>query len=160
MNEGPNLRLWVSIAALCFLHFVLHVAFAYGRGAPDLLTLALLLAVREVGLAPAGLLGLFFGLLEDSLSVLAFGANTLAMTVVALGGAFTRDLFVGDSRTFIVSYLFIGKWIRDLVHWTAVGQGLRQPFVEQVLVQGGIASLYVAAVGIIVSAVNGLGGES
>ena len=106
------------------------------------------------------MLGLGFGLLEDALSVLAFGANSVAMTVVAIGGASTRDLFVGDSRYFLVSYLLIGKWTRDFVHWVAVGEGLRQPFVEQVIVQGGVAAVYAAAVGVVLAAVTGLGTEA
>jgi cell shape-determining protein MreD len=157
---SASLRVWATVIVLFLLHFLLHVGFAYGAGAPDLLTLALLLASREIGLGPAGLLGLFFGLLEDSLSVLAFGANTLAMTLVGVGGALTRDLFVGDSRLFLVSYVFLGKWIRDLVHWVIVGDGLRQPFVEQVVIQGALASLYVAVIGMGLSALLGFGREA
>jgi cell shape-determining protein MreD len=148
------------VAVLFLAHFILHIGLSYGRGAPDLLTLGLLIGAREIGLARAAILGLVFGLLEDAMSVLAFGANAIAMTAVAFGGAATRDLFVGDSKLFLPSYVFFGKWIRDLVHWIAVGEGVRQPFVEQVFVQGGIASLYVAAVGIAVGTVLGLGRES
>ncbi len=165
MIEGPGggavrVRVWLLVATLFTGHFLLHVGLSYGRGAPDLLTLALLLVAREVGLGRASTLGLAFGLLEDALSVLSFGANSIAMTLVAVGGAATRDLFVGDSRFFLVSYVFLGKWIRDLVHWIAVGEGVRQPFVEQVVVQGGVASLYVALVGVVVAGVFGLGGEA
>jgi cell shape-determining protein MreD len=155
-----RLRVWFVVGLLFFAHFFLHVGLSYGQGAPDLLTLALLLSSREIGLARASLIGLFFGLLEDAMSVLSFGANSIAMTVTAFGGAATRDLFVGDSRFFLVSYVFLGKWIRDLLHWIAVGEGARQPFVEQVLLQGGLASLYVAVVGVVVAAATGLGSES
>ena len=82
----------ILVGVLFVLHFLLHVGFGFGAGAPDLLTIALLLAAREIGMGRAALLGLCFGLLEDALSVLAFGANTIAMTVAAVGGAFTRDL--------------------------------------------------------------------
>lgn len=154
------LKLYSWVAVLLVLHLLLHVGFAYGRGAPDLLTLALLLAAREVGLGRAAVIGLFFGLLEDALSVLAFGANSIAMTLVAVGGALSRDFFVGDSRIFLVSYVFAGKWIRDLIHWIAMGEGLRQPFWEQVLVQGALQGLYVAAIALVLSVVVGLGNES
>jgi len=158
MSAPVKLYSWVAL--LLVLHLLLHVGFAYGTGAPDLLTLALLLAAREVGLGRAAVLGLFFGLLEDALSVLAFGANSIAMTLVAVGGALSRDFFVGDSRIFLVSYVFAGKWIRDLIHWIAMGEGLRQPFWEQVLVQGALQSLYVAAIALVLSVVVGLGNES
>jgi hypothetical protein len=67
---------------------------------------------------------------------------------------------VGDTRLFVVSYVFIGKLTRDLIHWVAVGEGLRQPFVEQVIIQGGIASLYLAAVGLVVAELWGAGREA
>lgn len=153
-------RVWVLALLLFVLHFLLHVGFSYGRGAPDLLTLALLLLARELPAGRAALLGLLLGLCEDALSVLAFGANTVAMTLVAIGGAVTRDLFVGDSRTFLISYVFIGKWARDLIHWIAVGEGLRQPFVEQVLIEGGIAAVYLAAIGLVVAELWGVGRET
>lgn len=146
MSQRPVV--WVLVGTLFVLHFVLHVGLGIGRGAPDLLTVALLLAAREVGVGTAGGIGLFCGLLEDSLSVLAFGANTVAMTTVGILGALTRDLFVGDSRLFVVSYLFLGKLARDFGHWVFVGDELRQPFSEQVIVQGGIAALYVAGLGL------------
>ncbi|MDX1493086.1 MAG: rod shape-determining protein MreD [Longimicrobiales bacterium] len=153
-------RVWVLALLLFVLHFLLHVGFSYGRGAPDLLTLALLFLARELPTGRAALAGLFLGLCEDALSVLAFGANTVAMTLLGIGGAVTRDLFVGDSRTFLLSYVFIGKWIRDLIHWIAVGEGLRQPFVEQVLIEGGIAAVYLAAIGLVVAELWGVGREA
>lgn len=152
--------LWTIVTLLAVVHLLLHVGFSYERGAPDLLTLALLLAARDGGVGRASALGLFFGLLEDALSVLAFGANSVAMTIVAIAGALTRDLFVGDSRFFLVSYLLIGKWVRDLVHWIAVGEGMRRPFVEQVLVDGGMASVYVAIVGVLVVGLTGVGRDA
>lgn len=140
-------------------HFVLHVGFGYGRGAPDLLTIGLLLAARDVGLGPAAVVGLVFGLLEDALSVLAFGANSVTMTAIGIAGAFTRDLFVGDSRLFVVSYFFVGKWMRDLLHWLMVGEGLRQPFLGEVLFQGTLAAAYAALVGVVLLSVTGRMGE-
>jgi rod shape-determining protein MreD len=139
---------WVLAAILFLLHFVLHIGFGIGRAAPDLLTIGLLLLAREVGVGTAAGVGLFFGLLEDSLSVLAFGANSVAMTAIGILGALTRDLFVGDSRLFVVSYLFVGKLLRDLAHWVLVGSELRQPFSDQVVTQGGVGALYVAGIGL------------
>lgn len=160
MNEDVRIRAWVVVGLLFVLHFLLHVGLSIGAGAPDLLTVALLIGAREVGLGPAALLGLVFGLLEDALSAVSFGANSIAMTVVALGGGVTRDLFVGDSRLFVVSYFFLGKVARDLLHWLSVGEGVRQPFVEQVAVQGTIGGAYAAVVGLALVTVTGLTRES
>jgi rod shape-determining protein MreD len=153
-------RVWVVVAALVLLHFLLHVGLGVQHGAPDLLTVALLLAAREVGVGTAAGVGLAMGLLEDALGAVSFGANAVAMTVVGLLGAVTRDLFVGDSLLFLVSYFVIGKWVRDLVGWLAMGEALRQSFADQVLVQGFLGGLYAAVVGIAVMSVSGLWREA
>lgn len=149
-------RVWLLFAGLALTHLLLHVGFGIGRAAPDLLTVALLLGAREMGMGRAAGMGLFFGLLEDALSLLSFGANSVAMTIIAALGAVTRDLFVGDSVFFLVSYFLLGKWLRDLVYWFMVDESLRQPFVDQVLIQGLIGGLYAAVVGVALLAVTGL----
>jgi hypothetical protein len=156
---GRSPGTWILVAALVIAHFVLHVGLGYGRGAPDLLTIGLLVAAREVGVGAAAVVGLAFGLLEDALSVLAFGANTITMTAMGIAGAFTRDLFVGDSRLFVVSYLFVGKWMRDLLHWLLTSADLRQPFFSEVVGGGALAAGYAALVGIALLTVFGRGGE-
>lgn len=158
MRRGARLSL--IIALLVALHLFLHVGLGLGVVAPDLLTIGLLLVAREVGLGGAALVGLLLGLLEDALSVLAFGANSVAMTIVAIGGAFTRDLFVGDSRLFVVLYFLLGKWVRDVLHWVSVGEGIRQPFVDEVLIQGAIGSVYAAVIGLVLMALTASPGDA
>ena len=92
--EQRGSLVWLAVVTLFALHFVLHIGLSYGREAPDLLTLGVLIAVRETSLGRASALGLVTGLLEDAMSLLAFGTNSIAMTVVAIGGSITRDLFV------------------------------------------------------------------
>lgn len=140
---------------LVILHFLFHLGFGWGAGAPDLLILALLLAAREVGMGLGAGMGLFFGLLEDAFSVLAFGANAVAMTLVGALGARTRDLFVGDSLLFAFAYVGLGKWLRDLVHWLVVGEGVREPFVNAMLVEGLFSAIYVGLVAMLVMTVFG-----
>ncbi len=147
--------LWITVVGLVVLHLFLHLGLGLGAEAPDLLTVGLLLAVREGGAGTGAGLGFAFGLLEDAFSVLAFGANTVAMTLVGAVGARARELFVGDSLLFVVAYLALGKWLRDLIHWVVVGEAVREPFVRAMLVQGGLAALYAAAVGLVVLAVAG-----
>lgn len=159
MSEARVVRTWSLVAALAVLHFFLHVGLGIGREAPDLLTLALLVAARELAIGGAAAVGFLFGLLEDALSVLAFGSHAVAMTATGILGALTRDLFVGDSRLFAVSYFFVGKWMRDLVHWIVLGDELRQPFATQVLAQGSLAAAYAAAVGLVVVVIAGRPGE-
>jgi len=151
---------WVVVGGLVLLHFLLHVGLGLGPEAPDLATVALLVAAREVSMGGAAGGGFAIGLMEDALSVLSFGANGVAMTLVGGLGAVTRDLFVGDSLFFLVSYFFFGKLLRDVARWIMVGEELRQPFVDQILVHGLLGAVYAAAVGMAVLAVTGLWRES
>ena len=145
---------------MILLHFGLHLSLGLGASAPDLLVVALLIAARELDMGWGAGLGFFMGLLDDAFSLLAFGANTFAMTLVGLGGARTRDLFVGDSLLFLASYLVLGKWARDLLHWVAVGEGLRESFVDTMLIQAPISAVYTGVIGLIVIAISGLGWET
>ena len=151
---------WVVSAVLVVLHFSLHVGLGIGGAAPDLLTVALLLTAREVGLGGGAGIGLLLGLLQDALTVLAFGANSVAMTLLGVVGGVTRDLFVGDSLVFLVSYFVLGKFARELVHWVVVGDALREPFLTQVLMGGLLGGLYAAVAGILVMALTGLWRET
>ena len=148
-------RVWGVVTVLVVLHFLLHLGLGLGRGAPDLLVVALLVGARELGPAAGAGLGFSLGLLEDAFSVLAFGANALALTVLGAAGARTRDLFVGDSLSFLVSYLFVGKWMRDLLHWLVAGEGLREPFMSVMLVEGTLGAAYATGTGLIALTLTG-----
>ena len=132
---------------LVLLHFFLHLGLSLGREAPDLLTLALLLAARETRMGTAAALGFFFGILEDAFSVLAFGASALALTLVGAMGSLTRELFVGDSPLFVLAYLGLGKLLKDLVFWVTAGPAVTESFVEGVLIHGSLGGLYLTLVG-------------
>ncbi len=155
-----SLRVGVVVVLLVLLHFGLHLSLGLGKSAPDLLIVALLIASREVGVGAGSGLGFFLGLMDDAFSVLAFGANTFALTLVGAAGAKTRDLFVGDSLVFMVSYLVFGKWCRDLLHWVAVGESVREPFVDTMLINSPLAAAYAALVGLGVVAISGIGWET
>jgi cell shape-determining protein MreD len=145
----------ILVVGLVFVHLLVHVGLGVGSGAPDLFLLAVLILARRSHTAVAALVGLGLGLLEDAQGLLGFGANALALSLVGALGARTRDLFVGETILFAGSYLFLGKWVRDLVQWVAVGAGNRPDFVQAVVVSGVVAALYVAAVGLALDFVTG-----
>lgn len=157
MTRRPVLTILVPL--LLVVHLFLHLGLGIGRGAPDLLTVALLLVARETGMGRGAGLGFFLGLMEDSFSVLAFGANTLSLTLVGILGARTRDLFVGDSILFFFSYLTVGKLLRDLIYWLVAGEGIREPFLNAIVVDGTVAAIYGAVVGMLLLIPVG-GGEA
>ena len=106
----------VFVALLVFAHLVLHVALGYGAYAPDLITVAVLLAARRTTAPRAALLALLLGLLADSFALTGFGATAVALVVVGWLGARTRDLFEGESYAFALVYLFLGKWLASALH--------------------------------------------
>jgi rod shape-determining protein MreD len=107
---------WVFIIILVVLHLVVHVAVGLRGIAPDLLTIALLLGVRRLTGARAAGLGLALGILNDALSLSAFGALGLTYAIIGFLGARSRDLFEGDSMLFVAAYIFLGKLLRDIIY--------------------------------------------
>lgn len=144
------------LVLLPILHFLLHVGFGMGRTAPDLLAVGLLLLAREVRTGTAAGIGFALGLLEDAFSLLAFGANALACTFVGILGSRSRDLFVGESLIFLMSYLFLGTWARVGLHWLVAGEEVRRDSGLVLLLEGPIDALYASAVGVALLLVTGV----
>ena len=139
---------WVFFIFVLIAHFVIHLALGFGTRAPDLLTVALLLAVRRTRGSAAAALGLTLGLLHDALASVSFGADAIVLTLLGYLGARSRDLFEGDSLLFIFAYLFIGKWLHDLLYGFLV-QGLaRGDVVSRVFMQAPLVALWAALAGI------------
>ena len=147
---------------LVFVHLVLRLGLGMGAGAPDLLTVALLLNARRVRSGTAACIGFALGLLEDAFALVAFGANTVAMTVVGILGVQTRALFVSTtSLPFHIVYFATGKWLRDFIHWILQQRaGLTSGFAEPMILSGVPAALYVALAGVLLVSLMGPFSES
>lgn len=146
---GGGWRFWVFLLLLVVSHFLLHLTFGVGGAAPDLLTLAVLVGARELRGGAAALLGLTLGLLADSLSVMAFGAGAVTLTVLGYLGARSRDLFVGESVAFIGLYLFVGRWLRDALYVLFGGATRQGELATFLLLDAPVSAVYMAAVGVI-----------
>ena len=142
-------RVFFLVTGLILAHLVLHVAFGFGRLAPDLLIVALLVGSRSLSMRMGAALGFVLGLVEDAFSTLSFGANVFAMTVAGALGSRTRDFFVGGSVPFLAIYFLLGKWVRDLLVWTVSDPAGRPVFNDHVLVESPILALYAAAAGVL-----------
>lgn len=144
-----NLRVLLLCTGLIVTHLLLHVALGLGKAAPDLAVVALLLASRALGSAGGAATGFVLGLLEDAFSVVSFGANVFAMSVVGALAARTRELFVGDSIPFLAVFLVLGKWGRDVLVWLVSDSGSRAPFNDFVLMESPLLALYAGAAGLV-----------
>lgn len=140
---------WVFIAVLVALHFVLHLTLGLGVWGPDLLTLAVLLAARQLSGGAAAGVGFLLGILEDAVSVGAFGAAAITQTVIGYLGARSRDLFVGESVLFLSLYFFLGSWLQQALYYAVAPAVRRGETVETLLVHAPLQALYVAVVGVL-----------
>ena len=136
------------VVGLIVAHLLFRVGFGLQNQVPDLMLLALLMASRSLSIRAGAALGFFLGLVEDSFSMLSFGASAFAMTVVGTAGAQVRHLFVGRSVFFQSTYFFLGKWTRDVLAWLVSDGSSRQDFLDHVLIESPLMALYVAAAGI------------
>lgn len=139
----------VFIALLVILHFALHITFGVGDRAPDLLTLAVLLAARQLTTGPATGTGFLVGLLGDSVSLSAFGAGALTQALTGFLGSRSRDLFVGDSVLFLTLYLFVGAWLQDALYFWVAPAVRQSAALNALLVRAPLEAAYVAAAGMI-----------
>lgn len=150
MARGRSrLPILIFVAVLVILHFLLRVGLGLGELAPDLLVLALLLAARELRAGTAAALGLVLGILEGSVIPFALGALPVVFTLLGYLGSRTRELFAGDSLVFLALYLFVGKWVADVLLQLLTGTALRTGGVSALLLISPLAALYLAAVGLL-----------
>lgn len=105
----------IFVALLVLLDLTLHTGLGFGRLAPDLIAVAVLLAARRTIAVKAVLLALLLGLLDDAMGVGNLGGRALGLGVAALAGTWTRQVVEGEGPLFIIPYLFFGKWLTDAV---------------------------------------------
>lgn len=139
---------WVFIALLVSVHFILHLTLGMSTWAPDLLTLSVLMAARQLNGGAAAAVGFGLGLLSDAVSLGAFGAGAMTQTVVGYLGARSRDLFVGDSMLFLSLYFFMGAWLQDALYYWVAPAVRRGETVEALLIHAPLQALYVAVAGV------------
>lgn len=149
MSGGRSWPYWIFIALLVLTYFTLHLGLGLAAEVPDLLTVAVLLGARRLGGAGAAALGLALGLLRDSLSLVAFGADAIALTIIGYVGARSRDFFIGDSLLFVAVYLFVGQWAHDILYYLLAGSAMRGDAVMYLFVRAPLMALYSAAAGIV-----------
>lgn len=148
MASRTGASFWVFILILVVLHLVIHVAAGMGTSAPDLLTIAVLLAARRLSGASAAAVGLVLGILVDALSLTTFGAMALAYTILGFLGARSRDLFEGDSLLFVAVYIFLGTWLCKALYLVFTRSALGEPW-GVLLTSAPLAAAYTAVAAMI-----------
>lgn len=148
MNSRVGWGFWLFIALLVVLHFFLRVGMGYGQLAPDLLVIALLLGARQLQAGYAAGLGLLLGILDGALVPFALGASAFALSVLGFAGARSREIFAEDNLLLLAVYLFLGKWLFDLIVFFLTGELFRTG-ASYLLLVSPLTALYAAAAGLI-----------
>lgn len=148
MASRSSSAFWIFLTFVVIIHFILHLALGLGDGAPDLVTVALLLGARRMRPSYAAGLGLLLGVLND-VSISSFGAESVVLTVLGWLGARSRDLFEGDSLLFVGAYLFLGKLLHDAGYMLLALDSSRGSLGSQLLVQAPMAAVYAMVGGIV-----------
>ncbi|MGD8698954.1 MAG: rod shape-determining protein MreD [Gemmatimonadales bacterium] len=112
-----------TVAALAFLHFTLRPVLDSWYVGPNLLVCGALIAARGLRPNAAIAVGFALGLLEDSIAVSYFGLATLLLLLLTYMGSRTRDLFLGEERLFIGTYLVVGTWLYETASYLLMGGG-------------------------------------
>jgi rod shape-determining protein MreD len=63
----------------------------------------------------AAVYGLLLGLVSDALAVNGFGAAALSLTLVAYCASWLKAVFFADNLALNAFFLFVGKWLFDMI---------------------------------------------
>ena len=148
MNWTGAVRTVLVCAILIVLHYTLRPLLAW-RASVDFLIVALLLGSVRMRPGSAAVYGFLLGLVADSLSGGGFGAAALAMSVVGFSASWLKAVFFADNLALNGFFLFLAKWVFDLIFLLA---GHRAPGAElamQLFVWSPLAAAITAIAGVI-----------
>jgi rod shape-determining protein MreD len=148
MNWTNAVRTAVICAILIVLHYTLRPLLAW-RASIDFLIIALMFGSVRMRPGLAALFGFVLGLVSDSLSMGAFGAAALGMSVVGFGASWLKAVFFADNLALNGFFIFLGKWIFDLLY-LLVGHSVRggELFV-QIAVWSSLSAAVTALAGVL-----------
>lgn len=135
------------VAALVVLHFVLRVGMGLSLLAPDLLTVALLLAATRMRAGWAAGLGVLLGLLADAVTF-TVGAESLVYAVLGYLAARGRDAVVGEGMVTSAFYFFAGKLLHELLLFVVLWIGGMSVSPGDLFWPALLQSAYAAAAGL------------
>jgi len=115
VNWAAAVRTGIVCVILIVMHYTLRPLLAW-RASIDFLLIALVFGSVRVRPAAAAVYGFILGLATDSLSLGVFGAGALAGTIVGFSASWLKAVFFADNLALNAFFLFVGKWLFDLVY--------------------------------------------
>lgn len=148
MSWSTALRTAIACVLFILLHYSLRPLLAW-RAPVDFLLIALLLGSVRMRPGLAALYGLLLGLMADSLLLGGFGASALAMTGVAFGASWLKAVFFADNLVLNGFFLFVGKWLFDVVFFLVERRVHGGELLMQIFVWSALAAAVTALVGVL-----------
>ena len=148
MNWASAVRTAIVCLILIVLHYTLRPLLGW-RTSIDFLLIALVFGAVRVRPAGAAVYGFILGLAADSLALGAFGAGALAATVVAFAASYLKAVFFADNLALNGFFLFLGKWLFDLVYVLMERRMHGTEMLMQIVVWTPLSAAVTAVAGVI-----------
>jgi rod shape-determining protein MreD len=149
MNWGSILRTVICCVILIMLDYTVRPLLGW-RAPIDFMLIAALFGAVRMRPGVAAMYGLMLGLVSDSLAVSGFGAAALGMTIVAYAASWLKAVFFADNLALNAFFLFVGKWVFDIVVVLAAHRVAGTELAMQIFVWSPLAAALTAAAGAIV----------
>jgi rod shape-determining protein MreD len=149
MNWGSILRTVICCVILIMLHYTVRPLLGW-RAPIDFMLIAALFGAVRMRPGMAAMYGLFLGLVSDALAVNGFGAAALGMTIVAYTASWLKAVFFADNLALNAFFLFVGKWLFDIVVVLASRRIVGTELAMQIFVWSPLAAALTAIAGAIV----------
>ncbi len=147
MSWSNAARTAVVCLILIVLHYTLRPLLGW-RAAIDFLVIALLFGSVRMRPGLAAVYGFALGLVSDSLAVSGFGAGALGMCAVGFAASWLKAVFFADNLALNGFFLFLGKWLFDLIYALAGHRLGGGELVMQIFVWSSLSAAVTALAGI------------
>jgi rod shape-determining protein MreD len=149
MNWGSILRTVICCVILVMLHYTVRPLLGW-RAPIDFMLIAALFGAVRMRPGMAALYGMALGLMSDALAVSGFGAAALGMTIVAYTASWLKAVFFADNLALNAFFLFVGKWLFDIIVVLAARKIVGTELAMQLFVWSPLAAALTAIAGAIV----------
>lgn len=149
MNWGSLLRTVICCVILVVLNYTVRPLLGW-RAPIDFMLIATLFGAVRMRPGVAAIYGLFLGLIADALAVNGFGAAALGLAIVAFSASWLKAVFFADNIALNAFFLFVGKWVFDVIVVLAAHRVVGNELLMQILVWSPLAAAITAVAGAVV----------
>ena len=147
MNFARGFWFTLVFLTLVVLHYTLRPVLDW-RASIDFLAIAVLLVAVRARPGVATIVGFAVGITSDAMMPSAFGAGALAFSVVAYTASSLKAAFFADNIALNAVFVFLGKWVGDLVFLAAEHRLGGSEFLAQALLWSPLAAAVTAVAGL------------